>query len=239
MLRVLSAAFRVGDVAALAKYAADETQPEKLRTEALTLIGSFAQVNPRERVTGLYRPLPARDAQLAARALDSVIAYVGASKSEKILVALSQACNAMRERRCRCFSRSCRTRRQRRSRGSPRSKPARELSVRKAAPRSPLAGTTPCPLEDRREQTARCDQDRIPQRSNSSPHGQMANAEEKQDIAVALGTTKSKASADSSRSWCRTSRKSRSPRDWKSSRLPPDTKPPSRLSRVSGTLLID
>jgi quinoprotein glucose dehydrogenase len=91
MFRVLGAAFRVGEVSALAKYAADAAQPEKLRTEALTLLGTFAQPMPRERVTGLYRPLPARDATVAARALESVVAHIGTAKNEKLLLALSEA----------------------------------------------------------------------------------------------------------------------------------------------------
>jgi quinoprotein glucose dehydrogenase len=91
MFRVLSAAFRVGEVSALAKFAADATQPEKLRVEALTLLGSFAQPMARERVTGLYRPLPARDAALAARALETVAAHVANTSSEKLHVALCEA----------------------------------------------------------------------------------------------------------------------------------------------------
>jgi quinoprotein glucose dehydrogenase len=197
MLRVLSAAFRVGDVAALAKYAADETQPEKLRTKALTLVGSFAQTNPRERVTGLYRPLPARDAQMAARALESVIAYVGASKSEKILIALSQAAANV---------------------GATKTAPVLLEIVQdaKATPKSRIAALEAlAKLNVPQSSTAlaAAGNDTVPAlktaaskllgATNPDTAAQQliaawanANAEEKQDIAVALGTTKSKASAE-------------------------------------------
>jgi quinoprotein glucose dehydrogenase len=72
MLRVLQAAFRVGTAAeaqALGAYAAQAGQPEALRTEAVQLLARWPQPPARDRVTGLVRPLPARDAAPAAVAL--------------------------------------------------------------------------------------------------------------------------------------------------------------------------
>ncbi|MEQ1860358.1 MAG: HEAT repeat domain-containing protein [Chthoniobacteraceae bacterium] len=65
MLRVLDAAFRSGDAPGLAGFAADAAQPQALRIEAVTLLGMWAKPPARDRVTGLFRPLPARDAKAA------------------------------------------------------------------------------------------------------------------------------------------------------------------------------
>jgi quinoprotein glucose dehydrogenase len=68
-LRALNAAFRTGDAAALAKFAAEDSHSEKLRNEALHLLGTFARPFPRDRISGNFRPLPQRDAAPAIAAL--------------------------------------------------------------------------------------------------------------------------------------------------------------------------
>jgi quinoprotein glucose dehydrogenase len=73
MLRVLDAAFRAGDFASLAQFAADAQQPEFPRVEALTLLSLWAKPPARDRVTGLYRPLPPRPPEPAAGALTKLL----------------------------------------------------------------------------------------------------------------------------------------------------------------------
>lgn len=87
MLRVINAAFRSGNAAALANYAADEAQPEKLRVEALNLLGTFAKPFARDRVAGVYRPIKDRDSQPAIAALNTASVKLLAAKSEKVRIA--------------------------------------------------------------------------------------------------------------------------------------------------------
>src|SRR5205085_9115802 len=61
MFRVLNANFRVGSGAtaqALADYATGENQPDLLRVEALNLLGIWSKPPARDRVAGVFRPLP-------------------------------------------------------------------------------------------------------------------------------------------------------------------------------------
>lgn len=76
MLRVVDAAFRFGDAEGLAAYAADEKHPEALRVEALTLLSLWAKPPARDRVAGVYRPLPERDEKIAAKALTKALPAV-------------------------------------------------------------------------------------------------------------------------------------------------------------------
>ncbi len=74
MLRALNAAFRLGgldDAAAIAMFAARTDASESLRTEALELLGLWPQPPRRDRIVGIFRPLPeeTRHASLAADAL--------------------------------------------------------------------------------------------------------------------------------------------------------------------------
>ncbi|EEF62519.1 PVC-type heme-binding CxxCH protein [Pedosphaera parvula] len=74
--RAVNANFRLGgegNAIALAKYAAQSNAPEKARDEALHALATWAQPAPRDRVVGLVRPLPARDAGIAAKALTPVM----------------------------------------------------------------------------------------------------------------------------------------------------------------------
>lgn len=80
-LRVLDAAFRSGDAAGLANFAAKTNQPDVLRVEALTLLGYWAKPPARDRVAGVYRPLPERDAKPAIAALAKVLPVLLDAKS--------------------------------------------------------------------------------------------------------------------------------------------------------------
>ncbi len=67
--RVLNANFRLGKVenaAALAQFAARSEASEKLRVEALKELADWAKPAGRDRVMGLWRPLPPRSADVAA-----------------------------------------------------------------------------------------------------------------------------------------------------------------------------
>jgi quinoprotein glucose dehydrogenase len=70
--RVLNANFRLGkaeNAAAVAAFAARADVPEALRVEALRELGDWAKPSGRDRVMGLWRPLPPRAANLAPDAL--------------------------------------------------------------------------------------------------------------------------------------------------------------------------
>ncbi len=72
MRRVLNANFRLGTAdaaAALAEYATKPAAPIALRTEALQMLKSWGQPDPRDRVLNDYRPLPERPAAVAKAAL--------------------------------------------------------------------------------------------------------------------------------------------------------------------------
>jgi quinoprotein glucose dehydrogenase len=70
--RVLNAHFRLGkkeNAEAVAAFAARAEAPESLRVEALRELGDWAKPAGRDRVMGLWRPLPPRPAELAADAI--------------------------------------------------------------------------------------------------------------------------------------------------------------------------
>jgi quinoprotein glucose dehydrogenase len=76
MLRTINAHFRLGqpaDAQALASYAARADAPEAWRAEALTQLGLWGAPPARDRLVGLYRPLPPRDGSVAAAALQPVL----------------------------------------------------------------------------------------------------------------------------------------------------------------------
>jgi quinoprotein glucose dehydrogenase len=98
MLRVINAAFRSGNAAALATYAADESQPEKLRIEALEQLGTFPKPFARDRVAGVFRPIKTRDAQPAIAALNAAFARLTGAKSQKVQLAGVEAAEALNAR---------------------------------------------------------------------------------------------------------------------------------------------
>ncbi|MBI5799953.1 MAG: HEAT repeat domain-containing protein [Verrucomicrobia bacterium] len=75
--RILSAHYRLGDAASaarLAGIAGNANIPDAARAEALDLLAEWAKPSGRDRITGLWRPLPTRDAKLAAAAAKPVLA---------------------------------------------------------------------------------------------------------------------------------------------------------------------
>jgi quinoprotein glucose dehydrogenase len=92
--RVLNANFRLGsatNAAALANYAAQPDAPERMRMESLHFLQTWADPSPRDRLTGLWRPLPRRDGKVAASALGAVIAHVLNASSEPVQIAAIEA----------------------------------------------------------------------------------------------------------------------------------------------------
>lgn len=74
LYRVLNAQFRLGEPAnavALARYAARSDAPPALRREAVRMLDDWERPNGRDRVLGIWRPLPARKSSAAEEALRS------------------------------------------------------------------------------------------------------------------------------------------------------------------------
>lgn len=75
VVRAINANFRAGsegNARVLAQYAANASADEAMRAEAVTQLGLWGTPPQRDRVVGIYRPLPARDARVAAEALGAV-----------------------------------------------------------------------------------------------------------------------------------------------------------------------
>jgi quinoprotein glucose dehydrogenase len=92
--RVVNANFRVGgdqNATALAHYAAENSATDKVRAEALHALETWAKPMPRERLTGLWRPLAARDGKPAAEALKPIVAKVLNDSPEKVKIAAVHA----------------------------------------------------------------------------------------------------------------------------------------------------
>jgi quinoprotein glucose dehydrogenase len=84
LFRVLNTHFRMGrpeNAAALAAFAARTDAPAKLRAEALAQLSLWPQPPQRDRLVGIYRPLPekSRDRAVAVKALEPVMAGLLAS----------------------------------------------------------------------------------------------------------------------------------------------------------------
>jgi quinoprotein glucose dehydrogenase len=76
LIRALNAHFRLGgsaNASAVAAFAARSGAPEKLRVEALRLLGLWAKPPRRDRVTGLTQNLGERDPRLAVEALKQAL----------------------------------------------------------------------------------------------------------------------------------------------------------------------
>jgi quinoprotein glucose dehydrogenase len=74
--RVLNAHFRLGkaeNALAVARFAAQPDALEPLRIEAVRMLEEWAKPNGRDRVVGLWRPLPERPASVAADALKQAL----------------------------------------------------------------------------------------------------------------------------------------------------------------------
>lgn len=76
VLRALNANYRLGGslhARALANYARNEKAEADMRAEALMQLGLWGTPPARDRVVGIFRPLPARDGKIGAEALTAVL----------------------------------------------------------------------------------------------------------------------------------------------------------------------
>ena len=92
--RAINANFRVGrpsDAERLARYAANPSSPENMRTTALACLALWAQPPVLDAVEGRYREYPARSPKPAAQALAKVAEDLVKDASPKVLTVLSKA----------------------------------------------------------------------------------------------------------------------------------------------------
>ena len=90
MFRVLNAQFRLGkpeNAAALAAYAANPAAPAKLRAEAVSQLALWPTPPARDRVVGIFRPLPekTRDASVAVKVLLPILPGLLDAKSPTVV----------------------------------------------------------------------------------------------------------------------------------------------------------
>jgi quinoprotein glucose dehydrogenase len=79
----------------LAAYALNDKATPEMRAEALTQLGLWGTVPARDRVVGVYRPMPARDGKPAADALASVLPKLLESAPEGVQLAAIQAVKSL------------------------------------------------------------------------------------------------------------------------------------------------
>jgi quinoprotein glucose dehydrogenase len=94
LLRVVNANFRVGTPATAQRLAALATRTnlsDLIRSEALHGLATWAKPHPRDRIVGVFRPLPERDAAPAREALQPKLAELLGKSSEAIRIAAAEA----------------------------------------------------------------------------------------------------------------------------------------------------
>jgi quinoprotein glucose dehydrogenase len=97
--RAINAHFRLGgakNAEALAQYAARESSKPEMRAEALMQLGLWGKVPQRDRVVGIYRPLPARDGKPAADALAAVLPKLVDNDPEVVQLAALDAVGGLK-----------------------------------------------------------------------------------------------------------------------------------------------
>lgn len=99
LTRAINANFRLGgarEAGRLATFAATGSAPESARVEALEALGDWESPSAIDRVMGLWRPLPRRDAEQAAKPLMASVAALLESGSEPVAIAALQAVGKLR-----------------------------------------------------------------------------------------------------------------------------------------------
>jgi quinoprotein glucose dehydrogenase len=92
--RVINANFRLGNkvhAQLLTAFALNETMPVSIRAEGLQLLGEWGDPSPRDKVTGLYRPVAKRSEQSAITALQSHIETLLSHSETMIAESAAQA----------------------------------------------------------------------------------------------------------------------------------------------------
>jgi quinoprotein glucose dehydrogenase len=96
--RAINAHFRLGaakNAQALAQYATRDAATPTMRAEALMQLGLWGRTPARDRVVGIYRPLPARDGKVAAEALSAVLPKVLGTGPEPVQLAALEAISGL------------------------------------------------------------------------------------------------------------------------------------------------
>ncbi len=99
VLRAINAALRSGGrehAEALVAFAGRADAPEAYRREALVQLAAWARVPERDRLVGVYRPLPPRDAGPAVQALAPAFATLAGTGPESVRLAAIDAGVALR-----------------------------------------------------------------------------------------------------------------------------------------------
>ncbi len=97
-LRILNAHFRLGqpeNAVALAAFASRPDAPDLLRIEALTHLAAWGHPPARDRIVGVYRPLPTRDASPAGKALEPFAPRLVADAHTDVQLAAIHAIRAL------------------------------------------------------------------------------------------------------------------------------------------------
>jgi quinoprotein glucose dehydrogenase len=92
--RAINANYRLGaadNAKVLAQYATRNAANTGMRAEALLQLGLWGKTPQRDRVVGIYRPLPARDGRVGAYALTDVLPKVLGSAPEAVQLAALEA----------------------------------------------------------------------------------------------------------------------------------------------------
>jgi quinoprotein glucose dehydrogenase len=92
--RALNANYRLGGperAQALARYATNDKATPEMRAEALLQLGLWGKTPQRDRILGVFRPLPARDGKDGAAALSSVLPRVFGTTPEPVQAAALEA----------------------------------------------------------------------------------------------------------------------------------------------------
>jgi quinoprotein glucose dehydrogenase len=96
--RAINAHYRLGGAAnaqALAQYATRSDATDTMRAEALLQLGLWGKPPQRDRVVGVYRPLPARDGKAGAEALTAVLSKVLGNGPEAVQLAALEAITSL------------------------------------------------------------------------------------------------------------------------------------------------
>ncbi|MDA1276873.1 MAG: HEAT repeat domain-containing protein, partial [Verrucomicrobia bacterium] len=91
--RVINAHYRLGNLencVSLAEFAANASNSESLRAEALELLRDWAKPAPRDRLLGLWRPLPERNARGAGLALRSHLPEILKNSPDPVRIVAAQ-----------------------------------------------------------------------------------------------------------------------------------------------------
>ena len=90
LLRAVNAAFRAGDAEALAAFAVRPEAPASVRVEALEVLADWEKPSGRDRLMGLWRPIPERSADDAVNAVSSRLKVLLLDPAEGVSVAAAR-----------------------------------------------------------------------------------------------------------------------------------------------------